>query len=1277
MASESILIVDDSEASLKLARVLLQHAGFEVRTAADAEDALRVLSTFKPRLILTDIRLPAMSGFDLTRRLRADVATRDIVILGLSASASKADEEAAIAAGCDGYVTKPIDVGSLPRVIAGYLAGRPPGSSPVMARETASAAPVLLVEDNAVTRKMMRLTLEAEGYSVVEAADGQTALRLVAERDPAMVLLDCKLPDMDGFEVGRRIHALAPNLPVVAVTGWAHADEARVLTAGFLDVLLKPVDSSRLVEIVGRYAWQATPRALSLGRVVLLVDDDAMQRKLGQIALTYAGFEVLLAEDGEAAVCLAAERKPDVIVSDVLMPRMDGFGLCKAIRADPALAHIRIVLMSAQYLEAEDRQLAQRFGADRYVSRTTGFASVVETVVQALALPAGRESVPVPSGELQTAYLRRVTHQLERQASLGAGLARQVSLQATALSVLDNLSDSLSRELDPESALNGTLAECLDAAGLSVGAILLSDTSGSLGLRATVGSAPNFSWEAHVGVLRDAMACGGVLIPSPETKRDGLDLLVALGVASALVVPIVARDETLGVLLLASNRTDLGDAESETFVRAARSVSMQLGEALALSRMFTKLTASEKRLRALMEGAYDCIFVLDADGRISDVNPATERFLERSRAALVGVALHEFVHPRDRERAKEEFAASIQTGHFFVEARRFARPDGSVVIGDISASIVETEGLIVVFGVMRDVTEKVRAQEALRVSETRFTRLAESGIVGIAVADLFGHVLEANDAYLTMLGYSREDLAAGRLAWSDSTPSEWRARDAMAIAELAATGIARPWEKELSRKDGTRIPVLIGVAMLDHPKCLAVVSDLTDRKLAEKALRATEEQLRQAQKMEAVGRLAGGVAHDFNNALSVILSYAEIIVADLEPGNPLRDDVEEIGKAGNRAATLTRQLLMFSRQNVIEPRVLNLNDVLSDMDKMLQRIVGEDVDMVASRAESLGRVRVDAGAIEQVIMNLVVNARDAMPTGGRLTVETANVTLDDDFTREHVGMTAGPHVMLAVSDTGTGMDPATQARIFEPYFTTKAKDKGTGLGLSTVFGIAQQSGGGIWVYSEPGKGTTFKVYLPRVDAEVDKRPSQAPPTNLHGTETILLVEDDDPVRAVAMGILRRHGYQVLAARHAGEALLLCERHSGAIQLLVTDVVMPQMSGPELARRLERERPEMKVLYMSGYTDDSVVRHGVLEATVAYLQKPLTIEGLARKVRAVLDATDGAPSARADGAMAGGERPSPTYADAASGTFRLADSKPAPDAEGSPATNPRAVRILPN
>jgi signal transduction histidine kinase len=420
--------------------------------------------------------------------------------------------------------------------------------------------------------------------------------------------------------------------------------------------------------------------------------------------------------------------------------------------------------------------------------------------------------------------------------------------------------------------------------------------------------------------------------------------------------------------------------------------------------------------------------------------------------------------------------------------------------------------------------------------------------------------------------------------------------------------------------------MLVGVAMLEYPRCIAFTADITERKRAEagraraeEALRQSEEQLRQAQKMEAVGRLAGGVAHDFNNVLSVILSYGELIIGDLNPADPLRADIEEIRKAASRAAGLTHQLLLFSRQQIAEPKVMDLNVVLTSMDKMLQRILGEDVELVSVPSKSAGRVKVDPSHVEQVILNLVVNARDAMPTGGKLTIETANVVLDEDYAHTHLPARAGPHVMMAVSDTGMGMDRVTQARIFEPFFTTKEKGKGTGLGLSTVFGIVQQSGGNIWVYSEPGKGTTFKVYLPRVDAEVDVLTPSVAPATLRGTETILLAEDEEQVRSIVLNVLRRQGYHVIAAQNGGEALLLSERHSGTIDLLLTDVVMPTMSGPELAKRLAATRPDMKVLCMSGYTDDSIVRHGVLGSGVAFIQKPITPALLMTKVREVLDA----------------------------------------------------------
>jgi two-component system cell cycle sensor histidine kinase/response regulator CckA len=514
--------------------------------------------------------------------------------------------------------------------------------------------------------------------------------------------------------------------------------------------------------------------------------------------------------------------------------------------------------------------------------------------------------------------------------------------------------------------------------------------------------------------------------------------------------------------------------------------------------------------------------------------------------------------------------------------------------------------------------QKRDADRALRASEARFRRLAQSGIVGMAVATGLGVVVEANDALLRLIGYTREEFAAGAIDWTQLTPPEWREADERALQRLATDGVAHTWEKELLRRDGTRVPVLVALAMLEAPAVLVLISDISAQKSAEAALQSSQEQLRQSQKMEAVGRLAGGIAHDFNNLLSVILGQGQMVMEDLSLADPLRADVEEIVRAGQRASDLTKQLLLFSRQQVIEPRVLDLNEVLESMERMLGRILGEDIDLVWRLEKPLARVQADPGHVHQVVMNLVVNARDAMPKGGKLTIETCNVDLGEEFVRTHLGVQPGPYVMMTVSDTGVGMDKETQSRVFEPFFTTKDRAKGTGLGLSTVFGIVQQSGGTVWVYSELGIGTTFKVYLPKVDAEPQRdRPS---PGTLprRGGETILLVEDDEQVRLVARGILARNGYMVLEARGGAEALLISESHPGKIHLLLTDVVMPLMNGPDVARRLRPARPDMKVLFMSGYTDDSIVRHGVVEGDTAFVQKPLTPNLLTRKVRETLD-----------------------------------------------------------
>ena len=394
---------------------------------------------------------------------------------------------------------------------------------------------------------------------------------------------------------------------------------------------------------------------------------------------------------------------------------------------------------------------------------------------------------------------------------------------------------------------------------------------------------------------------------------------------------------------------------------------------------------------------------------------------------------------------------------------------------------------------------------------------------------------------------------------------------------------------------------------------------LADRKRAEKEKTALEEQFRQSQKMEAIGQLAGGIAHDFNNLLTIISGYSEFSLSELKGDGDLRENLEEIKKAARRASDLTRQLLAFSRRQILEVKVLDLNIILRDLDKMLRRVIREDIELVTLLAGDLGRVKTDQGQIEQVIMNLAVNARDAMPSGGKLTIETTNVELDEEYPRSHIAVTPGRYIMVSVSDTGVGMTSEVKERVFEPFFTTKEKGKGTGLGLSTVYGIVKQSRGNIWVYSEPGHGTTFKIYLPQVDEPLEELKEKMKRKELPcGSETILVVEDDEDVRKLTVRILKGGGYRVLKASGGNEALLICEQEKEPIHLILVDVVMPGMSGRTLAERLALIHPEMKVLYMSGYTDNAIVHHGVLEEGIEFIQKPFTTDGLAKKVREVLD-----------------------------------------------------------
>jgi two-component system cell cycle sensor histidine kinase/response regulator CckA len=519
------------------------------------------------------------------------------------------------------------------------------------------------------------------------------------------------------------------------------------------------------------------------------------------------------------------------------------------------------------------------------------------------------------------------------------------------------------------------------------------------------------------------------------------------------------------------------------------------------------------------------------------------------------------------------------------------------------------------------VVERKKAEEDLRASETRYRRLFESAKDGILILDAdTGRVVDANPFLISLLGYSHADLL-GKTLW-DLGPFKDVTVSRDAFRQLQEKDYVRYEDLPLETRDGQLINVefVSNVYLVGKTRVIQCnIRDITERKRTEEQRKKLEGQLRVSQKMEAIGLLAGGVAHDFNNLLSVILSYTEFAMRALREGDPLKDDLLEVKKAGERAAVLTRQLLAFGRKQLLQPVPLNLNQVAEGVEKMLRRILGEDIDYIQVLAPDLGVVRADPGQIEQVLMNLVVNSRDAMSEGGKLTIETSNVDLDEEYAAHHVGVKPGAYVQLAVTDTGCGMDEQTKTQLFEPFFTTKEKGKGTGLGLSTVYGIVKQSGGNIWVYSELGLGTTFKIYFPRelsVKATATRlRAIQEPAA---GTETILVVEDEEALRKVARRFLEAAGYTVLTAAAGDEALLISAQHAGTIHLLLTDVVMPRMSGKALTQALLKTRPRTKVLYMSGYADNAFVHHGVVDEGTYFIGKPFTATDVTQKIRRVLD-----------------------------------------------------------
>ena len=626
------------------------------------------------------------------------------------------------------------------------------------------------------------------------------------------------------------------------------------------------------------------------------------------------------------------------------------------------------------------------------------------------------------------------------------------------------------------------------------------------------------------------------------------------------------------------------------------------------------LQDSEKRYRRLFESAKDGILILDADtGKVVDVNPFLLQLLGYSYNAICGQYIWELGVFKDVAASKDAFKTLQDNEYIRYDDLPLETLDGRPIAVEFVSNVYLVDHSKVIQCNIRNITERKRAEAERKRLMTAIEQVGEA----IVITDAQGIIQFINPAFERTTGYSREE-AVGQ------NPSILKSdkQDELFYRNLWDTiSAGRTWVGRIvnKRKDGTLYTEETTISPVRNTSgqivnYVAVKRDLTEH------LRLTS-QFQQAQKMESVGLLAGGVAHDFNNLLTVINGESELLLNDLAQDDPRRATVEQIIQAGNRAASLTSQLLAFSRKQILRPKILDLNDVVGEESKMLHRLIGEDIDLISVLQPDLGLVNVDPGQIQQIIMNLAVNARDAMPNGGKLTIETANVENVDDQVRKNATGSAGPYVMLAISDNGIGMDAETQAHMFEPFFTTKGPGKGTGLGLSTVYGIVKQSSGFIWTYSELGEGTTFKIYFPRVAGKAYKFADRSKrEVGLRGVETILLVEDDSLVRAFAARALRGQGYSVLEASNGREALQTAKEFVEEIHLILTDVVMPEMSGNELFSQIKAVRTGIKALFVSGYTSDAMVHHGTLDSSVSFLQKPFTADDLVQKVREVIDST---------------------------------------------------------
>jgi two-component system cell cycle sensor histidine kinase/response regulator CckA len=932
-----------------------------------------------------------------------------------------------------------------------------------------------------------------------------------------------------------------------------------------------------------------------IGKVLVVDDEVELKNVLVQI-LNAQRYEATGFSTPSEALAALRDEAFDVLLTDLMMPEMDGIQLLQAaIAIDP---HLVCIVMTGQgtIQTAVD---AMRLGAFDYVLKPFRLQTILPVLTRAMNLRRLR---------LENLQLRETVAIYELNQTVAFSLDPQT--------VISKLADAALQQTDADEV--SILLPTSDGKELYVAAVRGENRQRLLGERVPLQDSIS-SWVAREKspLILDGEVADErfrALWPRPE-------------ITSAISVPMQVANKLVGTINLnALNRTrpfTLGQMKALSILASTAAA------ALETSSLYTQVQRAEENYRSIFENAIDGIFQIATNGRFIQANPAMAHMLGFPSANDLlhserNSAEHLYVEPERFREFCRLLEGNDKLNGFEIHV---LRNDGSKAFLSESARAVRNEmGEVLYYeGIAEDITERKLSQEALVAGEARRRAILDSALDCIITMNHEGHVVDWNPAAEQTFGFTQEEILGNDMA-ALIIPEKYRERHRQGLAHYLETGDgpALGQRREMSglHASGKEFPVELTINRIEiadqPPLFTAYIRDLTDRRRLEEKLRLSEEQLRQSQKLEAIGQLAGGVAHDFNNLLTVIGGYSSILLGRMTAENPQRSALEEIKKASDRASGLTRQLLAFSRKQILQPKVLDLNEVVLEIEKMVRRLIGEDVDLLILSESSLGKTKADPGQVEQVLLNLIVNARDAMPQGGKLTIETSNVHLSDDYANRH-GATAGNYVMLAVSDSGCGMDVETKEHIFEPFFTTKSPGKGTGLGLSTVYGIIKQSGGHIWLYSEPSQGTTFKVFLPRVDDAVEGRDSGSLSRIVpQGSETILLVEDEVQVRNILTDMLKSQGYNLLVASNGPEALDIASTRNGTIHLMITDVVMPQMSGRELAEVMAGLRPETRILYMSGYTDDAIVHHRLLDEGLNFIQKPFDTVTVARKVRTVLD-----------------------------------------------------------